>query len=426
MKKLLSVLLSAIMVFSVMTPLSALAGIEPISTASAVAINSQISADIKDELAYLKLSPALANAYDSYIVAKAGGNVDKFVTEAEASLNANSKLLVAEKEDALTYATAIVIFNQKGKDITALKGLFENLEDKTVSNPYYYRAIVEACDVIKNTSLAKAYIDEMSKEYTMGSGFNYWGFSCDNTAVYLTTIAPFKEEYSLYVADALKVLATYKTAKGCFSNAEYGTDANADSTALAIMAYSAVGDYDQAYYYYQCLAKNFESKKNNGVMLAPNWTTGVMEENAYATKDALISLPYLDVTKIQHYFIGDTCDVCGYVKTTTAPEEEKKPEQTVIAPAPTTTAKPKVTAKAGKKSFTASWKAVPNVTKYQIKYSTDKNFKKNVKSKKLKKTTVKVKVKNLKKNKKYYVKVRAYSSKTGWSKWSTVKAVKTK
>ncbi len=104
------------------------------------------------------------------------------------------------------------------------------------------------------------------------------------------------------------------------------------------------------------------------------------------------------------------------------------------------TAKPvKVTTKStsitkltkGKKSFTVKWKAQKKyATGYQAQWSTDKKFKKGVKSKFVKgakKTSLKVA--KLKGGKKYYVKVRAYKQmgKTKYySSWSKVKTVKTK
>lgn len=89
-----------------------------------------------------------------------------------------------------------------------------------------------------------------------------------------------------------------------------------------------------------------------------------------------------------------------------------------------------VKVKAGKKKMTVKWKKVSDVTGYEIRYSTDKNFKKNVKTKKV--TTYKKKgvtIKKLKKNKKYYVQVRTYkkvNGKTYRGKWSAKKSAKIK
>lgn len=87
---------------------------------------------------------------------------------------------------------------------------------------------------------------------------------------------------------------------------------------------------------------------------------------------------------------------------------------------------------AGKKSFTAAVKKqATQTTGYEISYSTDKNFKKNVtKSAKITKSkTVSKKISSLKKGKTYYVKVRTYKTLKGknyYSAWSKVKTVKVK
>ena len=67
---------------------------------------------------------------------------------------------------------------------------------------------------------------------------------------------------------------------------------------------------------------------------------------------------------------------------------------------------------------------------YQIQVATDKNFKKNKKTVTVAKQNASKKtVKKLKKNKKYYVRVRSYKIVNGkkvYGKWSKVKSVKTK
>ena len=88
----------------------------------------------------------------------------------------------------------------------------------------------------------------------------------------------------------------------------------------------------------------------------------------------------------------------------------------------------------GKKSFVAKWKKASGVTGYEIQYSTDKKFKKNVKVKTVKKAkTTKLSVKKLKSGKKYYVRIRSYKTikisgknKKYYSKWSAAKTVKVK
>ena len=72
------------------------------------------------------------------------------------------------------------------------------------------------------------------------------------------------------------------------------------------------------------------------------------------------------------------------------------------------------------------WKKVKNGTLYEVQYTTDKKFGKNIKKKKVKKTSYTIK--KLKKGKSYYVRVRAgQKDKNGkiiYGAWSKVKKVK--
>lgn len=86
---------------------------------------------------------------------------------------------------------------------------------------------------------------------------------------------------------------------------------------------------------------------------------------------------------------------------------------------------------AGSKQLTATWTTVSGATGYEVTYSTSKKFTKKttkrvtIKKAKTKKTTIK----NLKKGKKYYVKVRAYKSANGkklYGAYSSVKSIKVK
>ena len=84
---------------------------------------------------------------------------------------------------------------------------------------------------------------------------------------------------------------------------------------------------------------------------------------------------------------------------------------------------------AASKGFKASWKSVKNIDGYQIQYSTSSSFKN---AKKVTVSGYKSKsktVKNLKANKKYYVRIRAYKKINGnnkYSDWSAKKPVTTK
>lgn len=438
MKKLLSVLLSAVMIFSAVVPFSALAETKTLGLKEVVTAQVEAKADMLGAMNYLKASTpqTIANSYEVHKFAQAGGDVSEYLTALESNLKANNGKIMArqaketkDSENLVYYAVAIDVLTILGKDVTNFGGYnvkqaFETFAqtNKNVSNPYFYRCIVEACKAIGNDKLARDLIDQMSKSYTVGSGFDYWGVSCDNTAMYASSIASYKAQYQANFNDAINVLSKYKKAKGYYSDDKYTTSENADSTAYAMMAYSVAGEFDKAYEAYQLL-KNFESK-NNGVFMAADWKTGVMGENNLATADALRALSYFD----------DACD--QKIKDLSNSDSTKPTE-----PAPTTkpeTAKPQSTKPAktkvqkistGKKSITAQWKKVAGVSAYQVQIATNKKFSKNKKTFKVSKKSTKVKIKKLKAKKVYYVRVRSYKKVNGkkvYSKWSTVRKVKTK
>ncbi|MEE0706147.1 MAG: fibronectin type III domain-containing protein [Adlercreutzia sp.] len=120
----------------------------------------------------------------------------------------------------------------------------------------------------------------------------------------------------------------------------------------------------------------------------------------------------------------------GYIILTGKGEYKKAGTKKIafnINPVGTKLSKPK----AAKKSFTVAWKKqAKQTTGYQIQYSTDKKFKKKVKTKTVKSSKkTSLKITKLKKKTKYYVRVRTYK-KVGksnyYSTWSSVKSVKTK
>lgn len=440
MKKLLSVLLSAVMIFSAVVPFSALAETKTIGLKEVVAAQVEAKADMLGAMNYLKASTpqTVANSYEVHKFAQAGGDVSEYLTALESNLKANNGKIMArqqgetaDSENLVYYSVAIDVLTILGKDVTNFGGYnvkqaFETFAqtNKNVSNPYFYRCIVEACKAIGNDELAKTLIDQMSKSYTVGSGFDYWGVSCDNTAMYASSIASYKAQYQANFNDAVNVVSKYKKAKGYYSDDKYTTSENADSTAYAMMAYSVAGEFDKAYEAYQLL-KNFESK-NNGVFMAADWKTGILGENKLATADALRALSYFDKACDQK--IKDLSNSDSTKPTEPKPAPTTKPE--TAKPQSTKPAKTKVQKiSTGKKSITAQWKKVAGVSAYQVQIATNKKFSKNKKTFKVSKKSTKVKIKKLKAKKVYYVRVRSYKKVNGkkvYSKWSTVRKVKTK
>ena len=140
-----------------------------------------------------------------------------------------------------------------------------------------------------------------------------------------------------------------------------------------------------------------------------------------ALTQANCSHEYENVTTSPTYFANGytqhTCKKCGYSYRDAYKAKYKlnTPPLYTVAPG------------AKKKTIYVSYGAMYGATGYQIRYSTDKKFKKGVKTVKTSYTTRTIK--KLKRKKRYYVQVRAYTKsgkKIAYSKWSSKRSVKTK
>ncbi len=122
-------------------------------------------------------------------------------------------------------------------------------------------------------------------------------------------------------------------------------------------------------------------------------------------------------------------------------KDESKKEDSKADEKPSESAVKKITVKKpklkkvkrvkGKKRIVkAFWSKVKGISGFEIQFSTSKKFKKSkTKTYRIKKSKTKKAFKKLKKKKKYYVRIRAYKTVKGkkyYSKWSNIKAVKTK
>lgn len=239
-------------------------------------------------------SLTISKAADFLAYLNGGANVDKYKAEYVASvksmLDSNNGKLVSTingevKSDLALYGAVIPALEKLGYDAKNFEGYdlvsaFESTDTDSISNPYYYRVAIEAA----SSDFAHKLIDKfIADDYTIGSGMNFWGYSCDNTAMFLTSIAKYADDYSTYVDDAKQILKTYTKDTGAFYSYQYN-NVNANSTALCAMAYAALGDNDTAFSYYKNLVEGFED------------TTGVFtyygERNDSATKQSYLALTY--------------------------------------------------------------------------------------------------------------------------------------
>lgn len=140
----------------------------------------------------------------------------------------------------------LCIMNQLDVDARDFEGcnlvdLFEktDVSDNNYS-AYNYMYATEAAAVYGLDDYAKALCNQMLTYYTIGSGTDFWGgwgTSVDDLGAFIITLSVFADNYAEYIEDAFKLIEANNTDAG-YSN--YG--ANANSTAYALAAYSAVGN----------------------------------------------------------------------------------------------------------------------------------------------------------------------------------------
>ena len=186
--------------------------------------------------------------------------------------------------------------------------------------PYSYYYAVQACVLAGLDETEKALCEEMLGYYTLGSGTDFWGgygTSPDDLAMFILTLIPLKADYQQYISDAFSLLEAYKTDEG-YSN--YG--ANADSTALALAAYSADGSKEKADEIYDILIENFYDEQTGGFVSD--------FDEYYATADAVFGISvYLPLADANDE--GDSSQSVSEEKED-KPEKEEKKEKKKTSP----------------------------------------------------------------------------------------------
>lgn len=282
------------------------------------------------------------------------------------------------------------------------------------------------------------------KDAETGGGFDYWGIGVDTNGYFIKALAPYystNNDVKNAVDKSLEFIKSMKCSDGYDSSVEYGLSAgNADSTAMALIAYSSMKMENEAKEAYKLL-QGFKSDDVKGAYTYlnkanKNATEDDLKPNDYASGDALTALCYYEI--IAPDAVQTPSD--NNPSSTTKPLNQNptycnmpatKPTNQIVVPSkPKKVTKLKVTT--GKKKLTVKWKKLSGANGYMIKIGTNKKITKNIKIYKTQKN--KKVIKKLKSNKKYYVKVRAYKTyKNGYGaydyvygKWSAVKSKKTK
>ncbi len=248
MKKIVSLLAALSLIFMISLP--AYAQTTEITT-------DDVQQDIDDIISYIhdgssfSLDDAVTLYYLTMTAPDAIPNdmMADFFNVVEQNLAENDgKLIPTNGENMATYAAVINLYYIYSDDTTPddingfdLIDTFMNYDTSTITNPYDYTVILPVASNLDEDfcyTLTDKYIDDY---YTPGQGVDYWGYSCDNVANFITAISNtgYTEKYADVLTDAMEVLDTYKVDGGYCFNPEYGTDANVDSTAMALMAKSS-------------------------------------------------------------------------------------------------------------------------------------------------------------------------------------------
>lgn len=233
---------------------------------------------------YSKNGYDVSTSKNLYILARSGADISAYTDAYFKSVSQAAK--DSKLTDPGTIGMAVCIAKAAGVDPENADGV--NLADalksadvSVVSSPYNYFYAIEAAKALGLDDTVKALSDALAKYYTVGTGTDFWsgyGTSPDDLAMFILAMKT-AGAYEEYTEDAFKLLETYYTENG-YSN--YG--ANADSTALALAAYSAAGNTEKANAVYDILIKNFYDAQTGGFKAD--------YDEYYATADAVFALSF--------------------------------------------------------------------------------------------------------------------------------------
>lgn len=278
MKKFLSALLAAMLVISA-------------STTAFGATKSDADKKISSSFAYLS-EDAGENGYtveknlkDFYYLTLAGADVsaykDAFLSSVKSALDENT---------LNTADTAVLVIGamlNMGMDTADFEGynltkLLQDFSPEECSNPYSLAYGAAVFTKLNDNETAKLYAQKLSEYYEIGKGTDFWngyGTSPDDLSITIVGLSYMKNDYIDIINDAFALLETYYT-DGGYSN--YG--ANADSTAFALAAYSAMGNKEKADSIYDILITNFFDCETGGFKAE--------YDPYYSTADAIFGLAY--------------------------------------------------------------------------------------------------------------------------------------
>lgn len=231
-------------------------------------------------------------------------------------------------ESAGVYANVILALDSLGYSAKSFEGYnivsaFENVKlVKDNENQYLFSSIFTVANKYGlKDYLKKAQNFLVNNYYEFGTGSTYYT-STDSTSQFVIAVAPYAG-YQSFVDDALASIENFKKDGGYLYNFDntYGEPkVNADSTALALAAYSAANNLDKAQKIYTELSA-FECKDTKG---AYYYTADDKSENPTATADALTGLMYFyDALKAKEAYDATTTTTTTIAPSTTKPTTKK-------------------------------------------------------------------------------------------------------
>lgn len=233
---------------------------------------------------YSKNGYEVSASKNLYILARSGTDISGFTDDYFRSVSEAAESGTLTDAGIIGMAASIADFagtdpeNAGGVDLVAA---LKNADLSAISSPYNYFYAIEAAKNNGLDSTVTALCDTLAQYYTPGVGTDFWngyGTSPDDLAMFILAMET-AGAYEEYTEDAFHILETFATPQG-YSN--YG--ANADSTALALAAYSAAGNAEKADGIYDILIENFYDAETGGFKAD--------YDEYYATADAVFALGF--------------------------------------------------------------------------------------------------------------------------------------
>lgn len=276
MKKISAMLLAMILVMSV-------------SMTVFGATKSDTDKKVSTSLAYISAEwendPTVdENLKDFYIFTCTNADMSKYKNSFAESVKTavSDNTLTADSAVLAVGALANLGYNVTDFNGTNLVDLLKSFGADGFSTPFSLVYGITLADKLGENELKNVYAEKLAGCYEIGKGTDFWGgwgTSADDLGTLIIGLSYVKTDYEEIISDAVSLLETYYTADG-YTN--YG--ANADSTALALGAYSALGDKEKADSVYDMLIDKFYDKETGGFKAE--------YDPYYATSDAVYGISF--------------------------------------------------------------------------------------------------------------------------------------